>query len=79
MGIRKLLINDASAEPVWRNKVRDAVNAAIGDVEAANLGSGTTALRPGTTRIGAFYYDTTIDRPIWWNGTVWKNAAGATV
>lgn len=46
--------------------------------------SGTTANRPvGTTQvpleIGKFYYDTTIDRPIWWNGTVWKKADGTTV
>ena len=46
--------------------------------------SGTTSGRPvGTVQvplaIGQFYYDTTIDRPIWWNGTVWKKADGTTV
>jgi hypothetical protein len=46
--------------------------------------SGTTANRPvNTTQIpletGQFYYDTTLDRPIWWNGTVWKKADGTTV
>ena len=46
--------------------------------------SGTTANRPESTvqiplAIGQFYYDTTIDRPIWWNGTVWKKADGTTV
>jgi hypothetical protein len=46
--------------------------------------SGTTANRPvGTTQapllIGQIYYDTTLDRPIWWNGTVWKKADGVTV
>jgi hypothetical protein len=45
---------------------------------------GTTANRPTNTTasplaIGQFYYDTTLDRPIWWNGTVWKNASGTTV
>jgi len=42
--------------------------------------SGTTANRP-TERlaIGQFYYDTTLGIPIWWNGTVWKNASGTTV
>ena len=46
--------------------------------------SGTTAQRPLSTvqvplAIGQFYYDTTLDRPIWWNGTVWKKADGTTV
>jgi len=46
--------------------------------------SGTTANRPvGTTAVplltGQFYYDTTLDRPIWWNGSVWKKADGTTV
>ena len=46
--------------------------------------SGTTAQRPVSTvqaalPIGQIYYDTTLDRPIWWNGTVWKKADGTTV
>ena len=41
---------------------------------------GITAERPSTQlQIGQFYYDTTLGIPIWWNGTVWKNASGATV
>jgi hypothetical protein len=46
--------------------------------------SGTTAQRPITSvqvplQVGQYYYDTTLDRPIWWNGTVWKKADGTTV
>jgi hypothetical protein len=46
--------------------------------------SGTTAQRPLSTvqvplAVGQIYYDTTLDRPIWWNGTVWKKADGTTV
>jgi hypothetical protein len=46
--------------------------------------SGITADRPVSTvqaplAIGQFYYDTTLDRPIWWNGYVWKKADGTTV
>jgi hypothetical protein len=41
---------------------------------------GTTALRPALgLQIGQFYFDTTLGYPIWWNGTVWKNASGTTV
>jgi len=46
--------------------------------------SGVTADRPldsvqAPLPTGQFYYDTTLDRPIWWNGTVWKKADGTTV
>jgi len=40
---------------------------------------GTTAARPATVSIGTMYLDTTLGIPIWWNGTVWINASGATV
>lgn len=46
--------------------------------------SGTTADRPIDIvqiplPIGQFYFDTTLGIPIWYNGTVWKNASGTTV
>ena len=46
--------------------------------------SGTTANRPVTlgaipVQIGFMYFDTTLGIPIWYNGTVWKNASGTTV
>ena len=41
---------------------------------------GLTADRPTIgLQIGQFYFDTTLGYPIWWNGTVWKNASGTTV
>ena len=46
--------------------------------------AGITADRPISTsfiklQIGQLYFDTTIGRPIWWNGTNWINAAGTIV
>jgi len=42
--------------------------------------SGTTANRPTEfLLVGQFYYDTTLSKPIYWNGTVWKDSAGTTV
>jgi hypothetical protein len=42
--------------------------------------NGTTADRPTQNlQIGQFYFDTTLGIPIWYNGTVWKNASGTTV
>ena len=42
--------------------------------------SGTTANRPTERlQVGDYYFDTTIGRPIWYNGTNWINAAGTVV
>jgi hypothetical protein len=42
--------------------------------------AGATAQRPVTGLVvGLQFYDTTLGIPIWWNGTVWKNAAGTTI
>jgi len=40
---------------------------------------GTTANRPTVVGLGTMYFDTTLNKPIWWNGTVWIDATGATV
>ena len=53
----------------------------------ANPPSGTTSERPvalGNVRvpIGFMYFDTSLGsggKPIWYNGTVWKDASGTTV
>ena len=39
----------------------------------------TTALRPTTSILGEFYFDTTTGRPVWWNGTNYQDAAGNVV
>ena len=42
--------------------------------------NGTTAKRPTSSVMGQFYYDTSLDRPIWLgNGGVWKNSSGTPV
>jgi hypothetical protein len=42
--------------------------------------SGATTVRPTVNLlIGQQFFDTTLGIPIWWNGTVWKNASGTTV
>jgi hypothetical protein len=44
------------------------------------INAGTTAQRPVSGLVpGLQYYDTTLGIPIWYNGTVWKNASGTTV
>ncbi|MOA07260.1 hypothetical protein D3C78_1269480 [compost metagenome] len=45
-----------------------------------NTSYGTTANRPNIgLYINKQYFDTTLGKPLWWNGTVWKDAAGTTV
>ncbi len=36
----------------------------------------TTALRPTTSVLGEFYFDTDAGLPVWWNGTNYQDAAG---
>lgn len=50
-----------------QRKVAIAVNQLI---ERMNL-AGVTADRPTSPPTGWQYYDTTIGRPIWWNGSSW--------
>lgn len=39
----------------------------------------TTALRPTTSILGEFYFDTTKNLPVWWNGTNYQDASGNVV
>ena len=47
----------------------------------SKTGTGATGSRPSASTVGAGaqWYDTTLSKPIWSNGTVWKDAAGTTV
>lgn len=60
------------------------VTAATGDVVvhgAARVGQYATASRPapGTAGAGAMIYDTDLARPVWSDGTSWRDASGAVV
>lgn len=48
---------------------------------AGYLGNFATADRPAaaTANTGRHYYDTTINKPVWSDGTTWKDATGTTV
>lgn len=39
----------------------------------------TTTNRPTGKTVGYLYFDTTLNKPIWYNGTVWVDSTGATV
>lgn len=39
---------------------------------------GTTSARPGANKVevGTMFYDTTLSRPVWSDGTNWRDSAG---
>lgn len=78
---------DASGDPVasrsWVAKTSSSTSAAF-RLAGFSAETGTTAERPTLTAIdaGCQYFDTDLDAdgtPIWWNGTAWVDATGATV
>ena len=49
-------------------------------VSVSTPSNGTTANRPTLDlQIGQIYFDTTLGRPIWYDGTNWVDADGTTV
>jgi hypothetical protein len=44
----------------------------------AEVVSGATAGRPAAPAVGTAYFDTTLGKPVWYNGTGWVNSSGAT-
>lgn len=48
-------------------------------LQFAGSASGTTAERPYNLVVGFQYFDTTIGKPIWWNGSNWVDATGTAV
>lgn len=46
----------------------------------STVSSGATTARPTLDlQIGEYYFDTTLGRPIWYDGTNWVDATGTTV
>jgi hypothetical protein len=45
----------------------------------AVLDKAATASRPASPVKGQMFYDTTLNKPIWYNGTAWTDATGTTV
>ena len=43
-----------------------------------NAVGGNSAYRPTSKYLGMCYFDSTIGKPIWWNGTTWVDSAGTT-
>ncbi len=56
-------------------------NAGLQTVAASTpkASSGPTAARPTGVPTGQTFFDTTLGKPIWWNGKHWVDATGANV
>jgi hypothetical protein len=52
--------------------VANAVNTNIGQ-------AGATSTRPTLHQPGESFFDTTLNKPIWWNGSHWVDATGTIV
>ena len=53
----------------WLNGVNDFVN----------ISKNITANRPTSPFIGLLFFDTTLNKPIWYNGANWVDATGTAV
>jgi len=71
----------SNAERLYFNTLDTANLQTIQAIDTLSTPSaGITASRPSTDlQVGQTYFDTTINRPIWWNGTNWINASGTVV
>lgn len=46
---------------------------------AASIPSRPTSYRPINPPVGSPFFDTTLGKPIWWNGSTWRDSSGAAV
>lgn len=58
---------------------KSGTNSMYGWLPIQCVHSGITSNRPTVTTVGYMYYDSSIGKPIWWNGVVWKDYDGITV
>jgi hypothetical protein len=74
--VKIVLRNSAGAGSDFELTSSNGVLVTSGPVRLANY---TTAGRPAPGSAGSMIYDLTLQKPIWFNGVVWKDAAGNTV
>lgn len=72
---RELLTDVSGVRPAWKEWFDQVFLACFSVFE-----SGETSKRPTKLLwVGRQYFDTTIGKPIWYDGTNWVDATGATV
>lgn len=59
--------------------IKNGLNKIDYNSEYLKIISGITVNRPSNPQIGFQYFDTTLNKPIWWTGTKWVDSAGSDV
>jgi len=72
MSLQPLIRESEPTDDLWRRKVRDVLNATVRRM----MGQGLTAERPRNPEAGTQFYDRALSKPVWFDGTVWRDAAG---
>ena len=63
-----------ASQAEWNRRAKDVVNGIARALQAA----GATSERPARNLyVGQSWFDTTLGRPIWWNGSGWIKADGS--
>lgn len=73
-------IQPDSSVPI-SDDVRRQISALTRSLRQAGSNSGATGDRPDAAQVGAgvSFYDATLSKPIWSDGTAWRDAAGTIV
>ena len=75
--IKKLVPEILKGSAFTAKKITDMPNDALSVVSRRYVTlNGTSANRPVSSVIGQSYYDTTLQKPVWWNGTGFKDSQG---
>ena len=76
-----VLINNVNDDTIKRNKRFDNYATKISDLSISNLGKffGTSTERPSNMEDCFIYFDTDLNKPIWWVTNKWVDANGDTV
>lgn len=69
------LLNTGS-EAVKIDIVNCSLNGDIINIPASPINVGTSLGRPTNKGIGQIFFDTILNKPIWWTGTKWVNSDG---
>lgn len=68
-------LGDSESEAISQKGVTEQVNL----INAKLTSSGATESRPESPSAGVCFLDTTLGKPVWWNGSAWIDATGETV
>jgi hypothetical protein len=73
MSIPPLVPETGAANPEFVRRVTSLLNLVVKRM----LGIGDIAERPNNPSVGTQFYDTSLQRPVWWDGAGWRDAGGS--